>query len=60
MDWSTLANELFTVFCFVSFLIFAVVAYSRSSKKRYREVATMIIEDDDTPKETDSQPDGAK
>jgi len=51
MDWTNLARELFTVFCFVSFLVFAWVAYSRASKARYKDAASMIIEDDDTPRE---------
>lgn len=51
MDWTILANELFTVFCFVSFVLFAWIAYSKSSKKRYHEVASMVIEDDDTPRQ---------
>lgn len=49
MDWTNFARELFTVFCFVSFLLFAWIAYSRSAKKRYQQVAQMVIDDDDTP-----------
>jgi len=49
MNWTNLAHELFTVFCFVSFMLFGWVAYSRRSKKRYEEVAQMIVSDDDTP-----------
>jgi cbb3-type cytochrome oxidase subunit 3 len=56
MDWTNLAREAFTVFCFVSFLLFGWIAYSRSSKKRYKEVANMIIDDNDTPSQTDEQP----
>jgi cytochrome c oxidase cbb3-type subunit 4 len=55
MDWTSLARELFTVFCFGSFLLFAWIAYGKSSKQRYKEVAGMIIDDDDTPKPTDQR-----
>jgi cytochrome c oxidase cbb3-type subunit 4 len=55
MDWTNLARELFTLFCFASFLLFCWIAYSKSSKKRYQDVASMIIEDDDTPKQTAEQ-----
>jgi len=55
MDWTNLARELFTVFCFVSFIVFAWIAYSKSSKQRYKDVASMIIDDDDTPKPADPQ-----
>ncbi|TDR82732.1 cbb3-type cytochrome oxidase subunit 3 [Paludibacterium purpuratum] len=58
MDWTNFARELFTVFCFVSFLLFAWVAYSKRSKQRYNEVANMIIDDDDTPKEDPAQQTG--
>lgn len=49
MNWTNFARELFTVFCFASFLLFAWVAYSKRSRKRYEEVAQMIVADDDTP-----------
>lgn len=55
MDWTNFARELFTVFCFASFLAFVWVAYSRRSKKRYEEVAQMVVADDDTPQRNDEQ-----
>jgi len=55
MNWTNFARELFTVFCFVSFLLFGWIAYSKSSKKRYKEVARMVIDDDDTPRQTDDE-----
>ncbi|MBV8047743.1 MAG: cbb3-type cytochrome c oxidase subunit 3 [Paludibacterium sp.] len=59
MDWTNFAHELFTVFCFVSFLVFAWVAYSKRSKQRYNDVAKMIIDDDDlTPEEDGDEPSG--
>jgi cytochrome c oxidase cbb3-type subunit IV len=62
MNWTNFARELFTVFCFVSFLLFSWIAYSRRSKKRYDEVARMIVADDDTPHQNDEQQpcDGAR
>ncbi|BEV73706.1 MULTISPECIES: cbb3-type cytochrome c oxidase subunit 3 [unclassified Paludibacterium] len=58
MDWTNFARELFTVFCFASFLVFAWVAYSKRSKKRYNDVAKMIIDDDDTPRDNGEQQSG--
>ena len=49
MDLTNLGRALFTLLCFGTFVIVSWVAYSKSSKKRYDEVASMVIDDDDSP-----------
>jgi cytochrome c oxidase cbb3-type subunit 4 len=62
MDWANLGRELFTAFCVTTFAVVSVIAYSKSSKKRYQEAANMIVDDNDDPEpNADAQPsNGAK
>ncbi|CUA86553.1 MULTISPECIES: cbb3-type cytochrome oxidase subunit 3 [Gulbenkiania] len=63
MDWANLARSLFTVFCFVVFIVILVGAYSRKSKKRYDEAANLPFMDDEDKvqeAESDKASDGAK
>ena len=47
MEWTNLGRSLFTVFCFVSFIVILAGAYSRKSRKRYEEAANQLFLDDD-------------
>ncbi|GGY03395.1 cbb3-type cytochrome oxidase subunit 3 [Paludibacterium paludis] len=49
MDLTNLGRELFTLLCVGTFALVVWIAYSKSSRKRYDEVAAMVIEDDDRP-----------
>lgn len=44
-----LARILFTVGCFVAFLIFVLIVYRKGAKSGYDQIAKDIIDDDDTP-----------
>ncbi|MBI3146365.1 MAG: cbb3-type cytochrome c oxidase subunit 3 [Pseudogulbenkiania sp.] len=47
MEWTNLGRSLFTVFCFVSFIVILLGAYSKKSRKRYEEAASQLFLDDD-------------
>lgn len=51
MDWTNLGRSLFTVFCFVVFIVILLGAYSKKSKKRYEEAANQLFLDDDKVQE---------
>lgn len=42
-----LAREIFTVFCFVSFLVIVYYAYSKRNAATHESVGRSIIEDND-------------
>lgn len=44
-----LARILFTVGCFVAFLIFVLIVYRKGAKKEYDQIAKDIVDDDDDP-----------
>lgn len=48
----TWARALYTVGCFLAFMLILLYAYSRKNKKTYDDQARRIIEDPDTPDDT--------
>ncbi|MEQ6291704.1 cbb3-type cytochrome c oxidase subunit 3 [Vogesella sp. GCM10023246] len=55
MDWTNLARILFTVFCFTVFIVIAIGAFGKKSKKRYDEAAKLVLdEDDQLPNKSDA------
>ncbi|WP_084224461.1 cbb3-type cytochrome oxidase subunit 3 [Stenoxybacter acetivorans] len=46
-----LARSLYTVGCFLAFVLILLYAYSRKNKRAYDDEARRIIEDKDTPKQ---------
>ena len=51
MDWTNLGRSLFTVFCFVVFIVILLGAYSKKSRKRYEAAANQLFLDDDKVQE---------
>ncbi|MFC3627106.1 cbb3-type cytochrome oxidase subunit 3 [Vogesella amnigena] len=47
MDWTNLGRILFTVFCFTVFIVIALGAFGKKSKKRYDEAARLVLDDED-------------
>ncbi len=47
-----LARILYTVGCFLAFMLILLYAYGRKAKKSYPEQAQRIIDDPDTPDDT--------
>lgn len=62
MDWVNLGRILFTVFCFTVFIVIALGAFGKKSKKRYDEAANLVFngdDDEDQPRKPDAS-NGAK
>ena len=50
------ARSLYTVLCFVSFLLIVYVAYNRRARKRYDDIAQKMIDDNDLPENPAVEP----
>ncbi|MCW3479611.1 cbb3-type cytochrome c oxidase subunit 3 [Neisseriaceae bacterium JH1-16] len=47
MDLTEVGRLLFTLLCFGTFIVVALIAYSKKSKKRYDEAANMLFDEDE-------------
>ena len=43
------ARILFTVFCFVSFILIVLLTYRKGAKSSYDDIARNVVDDDDLP-----------
>ena len=59
MDWTNLGRILFTVFCFTVFIVIALGAFGKKSKKRYDEAARLVLDDEDQPPQKPDASNGA-
>lgn len=60
MDWTNLARILFTVFCFVTFVVILVGALGKKSQKRYDDAANLVFNGDQEERDGLDASNGAK
>lgn len=60
MDWTNLGRILFTVFCFVTFIVILIGAFGKKSQRRYDNAANLVFNGDEEEQQAIDASNGAK
>lgn len=60
MDLTNLARILFTVFCFVTFIVILIGAFGKKSQRRYDDAANLVFNGDEEEQHGIDTANGAK
>ncbi|GHD71929.1 cbb3-type cytochrome oxidase subunit 3 [Vogesella fluminis] len=60
MDLTNLARILFTVFCFVAFIVILIGAFEKKSQRRYDDAANLVFNGDEEEQQGIDAVNGAK